>query len=248
MGRGFSLVPSGRGNYTGMLTRSIVFSTVLFVFLAATGMTIAAIIVPEWLGWDSIVGDGKHASHIHKQLGLHKQCSNKANIEFSDSPFATSISTLKSDLQCTPYPRTQDCYDENRYFCSIWRSVGFLMSFAVVLEGMTIAAFAVLLVGGKQKREQGWGFMATMAGLAALVQAVAGSIVAYLRDNDEIFAVPGWHLDKSWDMCTASWVLQVVVAAAITLAALCLPSEGGYELIPDRIEDEQYWEDRDGHS
>ena len=59
----------------------------------------------------------------------------------------------------------------------MWRSVGFLMSFAVVLEGMTIAAFIVLLVGGKQKREQGWGFMATMAALAALVQAVAMSIV-----------------------------------------------------------------------
>lgn len=59
----------------------------------------------------------------------------------------------------------------------MWRSVGFLMSFAVVLEGMTIAAFVVLLVGGKQKREQGWGFMATMAALAALVQAVGGSIV-----------------------------------------------------------------------
>lgn len=51
------------------------------------------------------------------------------------------------------------------------------MSFAVVLEGMTIAAFAVLIIGGKQKREQGWGFMATMAALAALVQVVAMSVV-----------------------------------------------------------------------
>lgn len=59
----------------------------------------------------------------------------------------------------------------------MWRSVGFLMNFAVVLEGMTIAAFVVLLAGGKQKREQGWGFMATMAALAALVQAVGMSIV-----------------------------------------------------------------------
>lgn len=55
------------------------------------------------------------------------------------------------------------------------------MSFAVVLEGMTIAAFIVLLVGGKQKREQGWGFMATMAGLAGLVQAIGGSIVVRSR-------------------------------------------------------------------
>lgn len=34
-------------------------------------------------------------------------------------------------------------------------------------------------------------------------------------------------------MCTASWSLQVFVALAITLAAVFLPSEGGYELIPD---------------
>lgn len=57
------------------------------------------------------------------------------------------------------------------------------MSFAVVLEGMTIAAFVVLLVGGKQKREQGWGFMATMAALAALVQAIGGSIVVCQSNN-----------------------------------------------------------------
>ena len=51
------------------------------------------------------------------------------------------------------------------------------MSFSVVLEGMTIAAFVVLIAGGKQKREAGWGFMATMAALAGFVQAVGMSIV-----------------------------------------------------------------------
>ncbi|KAK5942690.1 hypothetical protein PMZ80_005256 [Knufia obscura] len=78
-----------------------------------------------------------------------------------------------------------------------------------------------------------------MAALAGFVQAVGMSIVAYLAKNDEKFAVPGWHLDKSWDMCTASWTLQVLVALSITLAAVFLPSEGGYELIPDRIDDEE---------
>ena len=34
-------------------------------------------------------------------------------------------------------------------------------------------------------------------------------------------------------MCTTSWVLQALCAAAITVAAMALPSEGGYELIPD---------------
>jgi hypothetical protein len=35
-------------------------------------------------------------------------------------------------------------------------------------------------------------------------------------------------------MCTASWIIQGLCAAAIAAAALLLPSEGGYELIPDQ--------------
>ena len=50
----FSLVPAGHGhNYTGMLTRSIVFTAALILFLAATGMTIASIIVPNWISYNT---------------------------------------------------------------------------------------------------------------------------------------------------------------------------------------------------
>lgn len=124
-------------------------------------------------------GGKHHTSHIHKQLGLHKQCSGTTthNLYPGITSNQSYLPFKSDDLSCTPYPRYSDCHGGDRYFCSMWRSVGFLMSFAVVLEGMTIAAFVVLLVGGKQKREQGWGFMATMAALAALVQAVGGSIV-----------------------------------------------------------------------
>lgn len=61
----------------------------------------------------------------------------------------------------------------------MWRSVGFLMSFAVVIEGMTIAAFVVLLTGGKQKREQGWGVMTIFVGLAALIQVAAMALIVW---------------------------------------------------------------------
>jgi hypothetical protein len=126
-----------------------------------------------------------------------------------------------------------------------------LMTFAVVIEGMAIVAFAVLICGGKQLREQGWGVMAILAGLAAFIQIAAMTLIvrslksllfgcvadalspqAYLFENDDRFFV-GWYLDKSWVMCTISWGLQALCALAITLAALVLPSEGGYELIPD---------------
>lgn len=51
---GFGLIPGGYGqNYTGMLTRSIVFSGALLVFLITTGLTLASIIVPNWISYDS---------------------------------------------------------------------------------------------------------------------------------------------------------------------------------------------------
>ena len=58
------------------------------------------------------------------------------------------------------------------------------MSFAVVLEGMTIAAFAILLIGGKQKREQGWGVLTILVVLSAVVQAIG---MALMVSNGSIF-------------------------------------------------------------
>lgn len=34
-------------------------------------------------------------------------------------------------------------------------------------------------------------------------------------------------------LCTISWGLALLLAVGITFAALLLPSEGGYELIPN---------------
>ena len=51
------------------------------------------------------------------------------------------------------------------------------MSFSIVLEGMTIAAFVVLLTGGKQKREAGWSFLCILAVVSAIVQAGSMSLV-----------------------------------------------------------------------
>lgn len=112
-----------------------------------------------------------HGTSIHYTYGLHQRCSNTvlppSNISYSTS----------SALHCVQFPRYNDCRGDDRYFCSMWRSVGFLMSFAVVLEGMTIAAFAVLLVGGKQKREQGWGVLTILVALAAFVQAIGMALM-----------------------------------------------------------------------
>lgn len=175
---GFNLVPGGTGhNYTGMFTRSIVFSGALLVFLVGTGLTLASIIIPEWISFED---ETNHGTTIHYTYGLHQRCSN-----------TNSLSAM--GLHCTSYPTLKDCHGDDRYFCSMWRSVGFLMSFAVVIEGMTIAAFMILILGGKQRREQGWGVMALLAVIAALVQACAmalivrGSCLRHMIFADEFF-------------------------------------------------------------
>lgn len=59
----------------------------------------------------------------------------------------------------------------------MWRSVGFLMSFAVVLEGMALVAYVIVLSGGKRLRESGWKILSLLIILSAIVQAASMSIV-----------------------------------------------------------------------
>lgn len=59
----------------------------------------------------------------------------------------------------------------------MWRSVGFLMSFAVVLQGISIVTYIVILSGGKRLRENGWGLLSLLIVMSALLQAASMSIV-----------------------------------------------------------------------
>lgn len=59
----------------------------------------------------------------------------------------------------------------------MWRSVGFLMSFAAVLELGTIVAYVIIIGGGRQKRETGWKVLAFMLMLVGIVQCAGMAIV-----------------------------------------------------------------------
>ncbi|EKD13691.1 hypothetical protein MBM_07892 [Drepanopeziza brunnea f. sp. 'multigermtubi' MB_m1] len=193
------------------MTRSIVYSLALVAFLAATGMTIAANFIPDWITWTV---DSPSGGHYTKRVGLHRSCSSTTNT-------------------CIHFPQKEDCSGSDRYFCSMWRSVGFLMSAAAILELGTVVAFILVLVGGKQKREKGWKLLSFMLVLVATVQCASMAIVAYLFDNDDRFFV-GWKLDQSWILCTVSWSIAMISAGAISISAFAFPSEGDYELIPDQ--------------
>lgn len=51
------------------------------------------------------------------------------------------------------------------------------MSFAVVLQSISLVTYLVILSGGKQLRENGWSFLSLMVALSAIVQAAGMSIV-----------------------------------------------------------------------
>ena len=59
----------------------------------------------------------------------------------------------------------------------MWRTVGFLMNFSVVFELATLVAFAVVLLGGRDKREGGWKMLVGLLGLIAVTQVASMAIV-----------------------------------------------------------------------
>jgi len=119
-----------------------------------TAMTITANSMPNWITWSVDSKDG----HFSKTIGLHRSCS----------------STHHS---CQSFPQYEDCYGTDRYFCSMWRSVGFMMSFAAVLELVTLVAYVVVIVGGKQMRVNGWKVLAVLGCLVGLFLCASVAIV-----------------------------------------------------------------------
>lgn len=51
------------------------------------------------------------------------------------------------------------------------------MSFAVVIEGISVVSYLIILSGGKRLRESGWRALSLMIVLEAVVQAISVSIV-----------------------------------------------------------------------
>lgn len=188
------------------MTRAWVYGGGLATFVVATALTLTAIIIPRWVSFRDST-DGLPVTYTY---GLHQRCSTVTGL-------------------CEHYPTSDDCHGPDRYFCSMWRSIGFLMSFAIVLEGMVILAFITILTGGAMKRRHGWKVVSFLLLLGALVQCAAMALVAFLYDNDIRFA--NWNLDVSWILTTISWSLIFLIATTLVGTAYYLPPEGDYELI-----------------
>lgn len=110
----------------------------------------------------------------------------------------------------------------------MWRTVGFLMSFATVAELATLVGFVTIMTGGKAKRERGWKILSMLLMVVAVIQFAAMALAAYLFDHDELFLVPGWRLDTPWILCTVSACVSALCALGLAVSAFALPAEDGY--------------------
>jgi hypothetical protein len=113
-------------------------------------MTIASIALPRWISYAP--------SHNREySYGLHSRCSAVTGT-------------------CVPFPRSTDCAKDPS-FCNMWRTVGFLTSFGVVVELCAIVSFVVIISGGVQRRAQGWMVAVGVLGFSAFVQCAGMGIV-----------------------------------------------------------------------
>lgn len=126
-------------------------------------MTLASILVPHWVSMDVPVRGSNKTYSQH--LGLHHYC----NSALPDSP-------------CRHFPDTaKDCNPQDRYFCSMWRTSGFLMSFATIAELATLVCFVITIGGGKVKREYGWKVLSILLVTVAIAQfAAMGLVVCFV--------------------------------------------------------------------
>ncbi|EME82646.1 uncharacterized protein MYCFIDRAFT_64154 [Pseudocercospora fijiensis CIRAD86] len=189
------------------MTRRIVYGISLWVFLGAAACTIAAIALPNWVSYTSPTDHDP----IRVTYGLHKRCSSITG-------------------GCTKFPQYEDCRGDDKSFCSMWRSTGFFMNFAVVLELASIIAYITILVGGRSTREAGWKIISPLLSIVGLTQLIPMALVAGLYENDSRFFV-GWALDKSWILCTVSWIVLTINAVGVASAACILPYDDDYEPI-----------------
>ncbi|KAH7026218.1 uncharacterized protein B0I36DRAFT_330146 [Microdochium trichocladiopsis] len=197
------------------MTRPIVYNIALGVFLCTTVMTITSIVTPNWITYQ-VTADNTGKTFT-KSLGLHQSCSSM------------------DDPSCRSFPDDDDCRDD-QFFCSMWRSSGFLLSFATIVELATLITFLVVMLGGKYKRETGWKLIGSFLVADAVIEFAGMGIVAYLFDTDDQFAIPGWQLSWSWILCVVSASASVLLAGTLALSAYLLPSEDDYEYLEDPLD------------
>ena len=117
-----------------------------------------------------------------RSVGLHRDCSSVTGI-------------------CDPFPDAKLC-NKDKYFCSMWRTVGFLITFDVVVELCTLVAFAVIIAGGVQRRAVGWKIITSLLLFSGIVQCAGMAIVV----RSYAYVSPHSSIRGAWATTLATWV------------------------------------------
>lgn len=162
---------------------------------AGTILTIASIGIPRWLSFSAVGSLSLSFFPRHRRFPLaiaalfHPNC----------TPYNLRLTSLTQNGQRNDtiglhsrwrsftgryekFPLQTDCINDEK-FCSMWRTVGFLMSFEVVLELCALSAFIVVIAGGVQRRASGWKVVCSILLLGGVVQCAATAIVVCLSSQ-----------------------------------------------------------------
>jgi hypothetical protein len=139
------------------MTRRIVYGISLWVFVGAAACTIASVALPNWISYTSPT---QH-DPIRVTYGLHKRCSSITG-------------------ECKSFPQDEDCYGDDRSFCSMWRTTGFLLNFALMMELACLVAYTTILAGGRGARETGWAVLTGLLSCVGAAQLIAMALVVRL--------------------------------------------------------------------
>lgn len=119
-------------------------------------MTLTSIISPSWVSYTVQSPTG---GTVTDTIGLHRRCTSSTGA-------------------CSKFPEESRCEGEGgRSFCSMWRTTGFLMSFAVVAELAAVVGFMIIMAGGKVKRQGGWKVLGGLLVAVAAAQFVGMAVV-----------------------------------------------------------------------
>lgn len=116
-------------------------------------MTLTSIISPKWVSYTVASPSG---GTVTDTIGLHRRCTAGA---------------------CSPFPDEARCEGDDRSFCSMWRTTGFLMSFAIVAELAAAVGFVIIMAGGKVKRQGGWKVLGALLAAVSAAQFVGMAVV-----------------------------------------------------------------------
>ncbi|KJK83059.1 hypothetical protein H634G_01187 [Metarhizium anisopliae BRIP 53293] len=153
------------------MTRVYVYSSALVAFVAATGMIVASIFIPNWVSYSVTTPKG---DVVEKHIGLHKTCSNLNSPTCREFPTAEFLVSFLVVMKGGKYKRETG-----------WPLVAGMLTLVSVVEFAVISIVAYLFDHDEQFTIPGWNldvswYISTVSATIALLAAAGLAVSAYL--------------------------------------------------------------------